>query len=74
MSRGTAAVAIVFALLFARDAAAELTAGHLRCEYRVDPLGIDAARPRLSWVVDLRRRARAPDGLRDSGGQQPGQR
>ncbi len=24
---------------------------YLRCEYRVDPLGIDAARPRLSWIL-----------------------
>lgn len=25
--------------------------GSLRCEYLADPLGIDATRPRLSWVV-----------------------
>ncbi len=24
---------------------------YLRCEYRVDPLGIDVARPRLSWIL-----------------------
>ena len=24
----------------------------LRCEYRRDPLGLDAARPRLSWILD----------------------
>ena len=29
--------------------AADLT--HLRCEYRVNPLGIDAEKPRLSWVI-----------------------
>jgi alpha-L-rhamnosidase len=28
-----------------------LQPGSLRCEYRVDPLGIDVARPRLSWIV-----------------------
>ena len=28
-----------------------LRATHLRCEYRRDPLGIEARRPRLSWVV-----------------------
>ena len=28
----------------------------LRCEYRQDPLGIDAARPRLSWVINSDRR------------------
>ena len=24
---------------------------HLRCEYRENPLGIDAAKPRLSWII-----------------------
>ncbi len=28
-----------------------LTAAGLRCEYRNDPLGIDASQPRLSWIV-----------------------
>ena len=28
---------------------APLTAEYLRCEYRVDPLGIDETHPRLSW-------------------------
>ncbi len=32
--------------------AAELEAGYLRCEYRVDPLGIDVLNPRLSWVLE----------------------
>ena len=32
------------------------TVEHLRCEYRVDPLGIDVAAPRLSWQMrDTRR-------------------
>ena len=25
---------------------------NLRCEYKVNPIGIDAARPRLSWRLD----------------------
>nr|MDO8087903.1 glycoside hydrolase family 78 protein [Candidatus Sigynarchaeum springense] len=29
-----------------------LRVGSLRCEYLVDPFGIDVARPRLSWVVE----------------------
>ncbi len=34
-------------------------AEYLRCEYRVDPLGIDVLAPRLSWLVrDTRRGAR----------------
>jgi alpha-L-rhamnosidase len=28
-----------------------LAADNLRCEYRVDPLGIDVTQPRLSWIV-----------------------
>ena len=30
---------------------------NLRCEYRVDPLGIDVTTPRLSWEVNDPRRA-----------------
>jgi alpha-L-rhamnosidase len=29
-----------------------LTPTYLRCEYLIDPLGIDARLPRLSWIVD----------------------
>ncbi len=29
-----------------------LKAGRLRCEYRVNPLGIDVLRPKLSWIVE----------------------
>ncbi len=29
---------------------------HLRCEYRVNPLGIDVASPRLSWVLESKLR------------------
>jgi len=57
MSRRTFAFAIGLALLGARETAAELTPARLRCEYRVNPLGIDAARPRLSWIVQSGRRA-----------------
>jgi alpha-L-rhamnosidase len=33
-----------------------LTVSHLRCEYLVDPLGIDEVKPRLSWVIESDRR------------------
>lgn len=39
------------ALLFGAAPTAELRVARLRCEYRVDPLGIDVRRPRLSWVL-----------------------
>ncbi|MHA1784899.1 MAG: family 78 glycoside hydrolase catalytic domain, partial [Candidatus Helarchaeota archaeon] len=29
---------------------------HLRCEYLIDPLGIDAEKPRLSWVLESKQR------------------
>ncbi len=50
--------AIVLAVVMFPGAAAEdnaataLKAVQLRCEYLVDPVGIDAARPRLSWVLE----------------------
>jgi len=44
-----------------------LTAVGLRCEYRTDPLGIDAAQPRLSWIVTLDWSRPEADGLSRSG-------
>ncbi len=32
--------------------AASIRAAQLRCEYRVNPLGIDVTQPRLSWVLE----------------------
>ncbi|MDD4174721.1 MAG: family 78 glycoside hydrolase catalytic domain [Kiritimatiellae bacterium] len=41
------------ALLFVHTAAwAGIEAGHLRCEYRENPQGIDEPLPRLSWQLD----------------------
>ena len=34
----------------------QITATHLRCEYRVDPLGVDVTKPRLSWLLESDRR------------------
>ncbi len=39
-------------------AAGTLAPAYLRCEYRIDPLGIDVRRPRLSWIVESDRRCR----------------
>jgi alpha-L-rhamnosidase len=47
-----------------------VTVNHLRCEYRQDPLGIDAPKPRLSWVLNSGRQTAyqvVVDGLWDSG-------
>ncbi|MCP4641009.1 MAG: family 78 glycoside hydrolase catalytic domain, partial [bacterium] len=40
----------------AEDTMGTLTCTDLRCEYLVNPLGIDETQPRLSWVVESPRR------------------
>ncbi|MCX6877426.1 MAG: glycoside hydrolase family 78 protein [Verrucomicrobia bacterium] len=39
----------------------------LRCEYLVDPLGIDVAKPRLSWVIEERSQSSEDRGQKQSG-------
>ncbi len=41
-----------------------LTAEHLRCEYRVDPLGVGTTQPRLSWIVTSSRRGQVQTAYR----------
>lgn len=48
-----ATVVVLVQLTLARG---EVTVGGLRCEYLKDPLGIDVARPRLSWILQSDRR------------------
>ncbi|MCE5185572.1 MAG: glycoside hydrolase family 78 protein [Planctomycetaceae bacterium] len=43
-------------LSLAASGRAELSTQYLRCEYRVDPLGIDKAKPRLSWTLESAKR------------------
>ena len=47
-----------------RQAKASIRPGHLRCEYKVNPLGIDTAWPRLSWVVESDERAQMQSAYR----------
>src|SRR5579864_7846065 len=42
----------VFIILAGTSVMASATPVHLRCEYRQNPLGIDAAEPHLSWQSD----------------------
>ncbi len=44
--------------------AATLTPRTLRCEYLVNPLGIDTPRPRLSWTLDAEGRAKSQSAYR----------
>lgn len=46
----------LFLLLTTTPTFAALQAANLRCEYRVNPVGIEAARPRLSWTLESAQR------------------
>ena len=48
---GLAAFALAVPAVQAASTSSTLRAEHLRCEYRDNPLGIDAARPRFSWQL-----------------------
>ncbi|HEY2589057.1 MAG TPA: family 78 glycoside hydrolase catalytic domain, partial [Tepidisphaeraceae bacterium] len=41
----------MFVVGFAISSQAEMAVKDLRCEYKVNPLGIDVLKPRLSWVL-----------------------
>jgi alpha-L-rhamnosidase len=51
-----------FAMLSCIPAAIAATLTNLRCEYRDNPLGIDALKPRLSWVMEERGQGTADRG------------
>src|ERR1043166_7270020 len=46
------AALVVWVCCVAATAAARTSITDLRCEYRQNPLGIDALKPRLSWVIN----------------------
>jgi len=51
--------------MFAGDSdPAPITVTYLRCEYKVNPLGIDIAEPRLSWVIESDQRAQVQNSYR----------
>jgi alpha-L-rhamnosidase len=50
-----AALVFMVGVLMAPPSAA-VTVADLRCEYLVNPLGIDAAEPRLSWILESAKR------------------
>jgi len=43
-------------LILTVDSIQAMTATELKCEYRVNPLGIDAEEPRLSWILNSKER------------------
>ncbi len=49
--RGSKNAVLMAAVIMAGSCAAGIHPARLRCEHRDDPLGIDAGRPRLSWIV-----------------------
>ena len=61
----TAALALTAAIaLGAPPLLADLAPARLRCEYRENPLGIDATSPRLSWIVTSGERAQVQTAYR----------
>ncbi len=50
--------------LLALLASPGITPANLRCEYRVDPRGIDAAQPRLSWTLTSSERSQGQSAYR----------
>ncbi|HBB91126.1 MAG TPA: hypothetical protein DC042_05270, partial [Bacteroidales bacterium] len=56
MIRPMPLLAILYLLLLisscSQDQPLNLSVTCLRCEYRIDPQGIDALHPRLSWVME----------------------
>ncbi|HQH74543.1 MAG TPA: alfa-L-rhamnosidase, partial [bacterium] len=48
--------ALAFFMASAAGADGSLAVRDLRCEYQSHPLAVDAARPRLSWILDAERR------------------
>ena len=52
----TKRVIVVAVLLLAEFRPAPVATKNLRCEYLADPSGIDAAKPRVSWILDSDRR------------------
>ena len=59
-------MALAAGLITPSAPAAGLTPVALRCEYRVNPLGVDEAQPRLTWRGDLGHARRETNGLPSS--------
>ena len=47
----TLLLAIVQYMCLAEPAYAEMTIGEMRCEYAINPIGIDTLQPRLAWTL-----------------------
>src|SRR5262249_33183056 len=52
----TSALAVSLILSAPAYAAGSLKVSGLKCEYRTNPLGLDAKQPRLSWLLDSNKR------------------
>jgi len=55
-SRIAAFLLVALAMLSGHTAVSAATLTNVRCEYLADPLGIDVAKPRLSWVIESAQR------------------
>jgi alpha-L-rhamnosidase len=55
-------ISILGAVTLAMACQASVEVEHLRCEYLANPRGIDAAKPRLSWMLESSRRGEKQTG------------
>ena len=53
---GAVAICLALALVPSAVQAAAPRVARLRCEYLVNPVGIDAPQPRLSWIIETDQR------------------
>ncbi len=55
---------VVIALMANQSLGGSVSVGHLRCEYLENPLAVDAAHPRFSWILKSDRRGAEQRGYR----------
>ena len=58
-TNGLPIIAIIFFLFVGDCFGDSLKINDAKCEYRVNPLGIDTTHPRLSWIIESSRRGEA---------------
>ncbi|MBN2210332.1 MAG: family 78 glycoside hydrolase catalytic domain [Sedimentisphaerales bacterium] len=56
MRKATFSLSLGAAIVLTSTTTGVINPANLRCEYRIDPLGIDALQPRLSWQFSAERR------------------
>jgi alpha-L-rhamnosidase len=64
MTIGTKTLFMFIAILAEFSVAADVSVSNLRCEYQINPIGIDVLRPRLSWNIESSKRGQVQTAYR----------